>query len=86
MKMLAKRMSLVVGQLISANQYGFMKGRLASESILVVNEVCHSLKMEKSLGLILKIDFEKAFDSVDRAFLSQILGKFGFGAKYLTRS
>lgn len=50
MKLMAERVNVVLGKLISANQFGFMKGKLASESILVVNEVCHSLKMGELPG------------------------------------
>lgn len=82
-KLLAERVNPMLGKLVCANQFGFMKGRMASESILVVNEVCHSLKIGKALGLIFKIDFEKAFDSVNCDFLAQALEKFGFGSKFV---
>lgn len=60
-----------------------MRGRQASESILIVNEVCHSLKGEKTKGLILKLDFEKAFDSVNWEFLFQAFKRFGLGSKMI---
>ena len=38
----------------------------------------------KELGLILQIDFEKAFDSVEWNFLIQTLIQFGFGNDFVS--
>lgn len=66
-------------KLISPNQTGFLKGRQISEGILISNEIIHSIKNKQSEGIILKLDFEKAFDSVDWDFLWGALEGFGFG-------
>lgn len=79
MKMLTEAIGVFMNKLIGENQYGFMKGRQVSESISIVNVVCHSLSIGKAIGLILKIDFEKAFNSVNWSFLTQALAQFGFG-------
>lgn len=42
-----------------------MKDRQISEEILITNEIVHSIKKKEMDGLILKLDFEKTFDSVD---------------------
>jgi len=39
-------------------------------------------KLEKIPGIMLAIDFEKAFDTVNRRFMINILKKFGFGSIY----
>lgn len=41
-KLITERLSLYNNKLIGGSQYGFMRGRQVSESILIVNEVCHS--------------------------------------------
>lgn len=64
-KVLATRMEKLSDKLFEGNQYGFIKGRQTAESILIVNEVAHLLKTQKESGIILKLDFEKAFDSVN---------------------
>lgn len=48
MKILAERISPHMNKLVGQNQFGFMKGRQASESILIVNEVCHSMSKRKA--------------------------------------
>ena len=37
-------------------------------------------------GLILLVDFEKAFDSLSWKFIHEILPKFNFGPKFINRS
>lgn len=46
-KILANRLQGVMEKLISSSQSGFMKNRLISESILMVNEIEHSMKSGK---------------------------------------
>lgn len=43
-----------------------MKGRNITERILITNEIMHSIKKKKeTYDIVLKLDFEMAFDSVD---------------------
>lgn len=65
MKLLSSRLSQYMNVLIGDLQSGFMKGRQAAESIMVVKEIAHSIQAGRGKGLILKLDFEKAFDSVN---------------------
>lgn len=51
-------------RLIVENQFGFMKGRMVADSILIANEICHSILSGNAGGLVLKIDFDKAFDTI----------------------
>lgn len=67
-KMLAERLKRVLLHLISDTQSGFMRGRQISDGILLASEVVSSLKANKSHSLILKIDFKKAFDTVNWSF------------------
>lgn len=64
-KVLASRLSSVMTKVVSDNQSAFIKGRQISDCILITSEVFQALKSRKSRGLIFKIDFEKAFDSVN---------------------
>lgn len=82
-KMLASRLSNVIGSLVSEVQTGFIKGRLITDGILIVSEVINSMKAGHCDGLILKLDFEKAFDSVDWSFLLQLLDKFNFSKDWI---
>jgi hypothetical protein len=58
---------------IRPNQTGFIKGRNILEGVVIVHEVVHELRRSRGKGLILKIDFEKAYDRVRWEFLSQVM-------------
>ena len=52
------------------------------DGVLVANETIDFLKRSKKRGLIFKVDFEKAYDSVEWAFLLDGLENMGFGVKW----
>jgi hypothetical protein len=57
----------------SVNQSAFIKGRFILESVVTAHEVLHSIVHEKEQGLVLKLDYEKAFDKVSLDFLLDLL-------------
>jgi len=64
-KVLATRLSKVMNLIISGAQSGFLKGRYLVDGVLVVNEVVDLAYRAKRVCLILKVDFKKAYDSMD---------------------
>ena len=74
-KVLTNRLGMIMGQLTSINQTAFIKGRYILESVVTAHEVIHSVVQSKSQGLILKLDYEKAFDKVSLDFLLDLLEK-----------
>ncbi|WJX66218.1 hypothetical protein P8452_50797 [Trifolium repens] len=81
-KVLAVRLGVVMDSLISKNQSTFIKGRFLADGVVVLNEVVDYAKRSNKECLILKVDFEKAYDSVSWDFLDYMLGRFGFGLKW----
>ncbi|GKA04369.1 RNA-directed DNA polymerase, eukaryota, reverse transcriptase zinc-binding domain protein [Tanacetum coccineum] len=81
-KILANRLSTVIGSCISAEQSAFVKGRNILDGPLVLNEVIDSYRKCKKELMIYKVDFEKAFDSLRWDFLDMIMDKLGFGLKW----
>ena len=49
---------------------------------LIANEVVDWWKRSGQSGLILKLDFEKAYDSVNWDCLLSMMSRFGFGARW----
>jgi len=43
----------------------------------------HELKATKNSGVILKLDFEKAYDKVDWNFLEEVLKRKGFSETWI---
>ena len=50
--------------------------------IMILHEILHETKRKKQLGIILKLDFEKAYDKVKWNFLFECLAARGFCAKW----
>ncbi|KAJ9539002.1 hypothetical protein OSB04_031735 [Centaurea solstitialis] len=81
-KVLAERLKTVVNPVISKSKTAFIKGRSILDGPLVINEILDWAKRSKNQMLIFKIDFEKAFDSLNWGFLDDILAQMGFGDRW----
>ncbi|KAK0601643.1 hypothetical protein LWI29_026061 [Acer saccharum] len=71
-----------MNSVIGENQMAFVRGRQIMDSFVVAEEIIHSWRKDKEGGLLVKLDFEKAYDSVDHSFLDFILEEMGFGARW----
>jgi hypothetical protein len=80
-KVLTNRLVSVAQRVVGKNQTDFIKGRNILEGVVVLHEVIHELHSSKQKGLILKIDFEKAYDRVRWSFLEQVMIGKGFPPK-----
>lgn len=83
-KILALRLGRVMHNLVSSTQSGFIKGRQSGDSILIASEVIQSLKAKSTRGLVLKLDFEKAFDTISWDFWFSLLKKFNFDDRWVS--
>ena len=62
-KTLARRMANVLPQIIHNDQSGFLKGRYIGEGVRFIEDLIESYYTDNKPGIILQLDFEKAFDS-----------------------
>ncbi|XP_017974454.1 PREDICTED: uncharacterized protein LOC18601081 [Theobroma cacao] len=81
-KIFVNRIKVVIGDVVGNNQFAFVKGRQLIDAVLVANELIDLIKKEKTEGLILKVDFEKAYDYINWGFLDFIMAKMGFHEKW----
>ena len=66
-------------KLISHDQTGFIKDRFIGENLRLVDSVIKYTAAKDIPGLLLFLDFEKAFDSLEWPFIHKTLEHFGFG-------
>nr|GEV49786.1 RNA-directed DNA polymerase, eukaryota [Tanacetum cinerariifolium] len=77
-KILANRLSTVIGSCVSSEQTTFIKGRNILDGPFILNEVIEWHHKRKKELMVFKVDFEKAFDSVRWDFLDLVMEKLGF--------
>ena len=82
-KVLAGRIKNVLSSVIDECQSAFLKNRGILDSVLLANEVVEDLRREGKSGLCLKVDFEKAYDSVRWEFLYDMLNRMGFDSRWV---
>ena len=58
----------MVGRVVSKFQIAFIPGRNILEGVVILQEVMHELKDKKTSGVIIKLDFEKAYDRANCNF------------------
>ena len=78
-KTLAKRIETVLPKLVYSDQTGFMKARYIGENIRLINDVMEYTLSERIGGVLVSLNFKKAFDPLEWQFLKRILELFNFG-------
>ena len=52
--------------------------------MLIANELVNSTLRRKKQGMVCKLDIEKAYDSISREFLYQVMERMGFDSRWLS--
>ena len=79
---IANRLKKVLNTIISTTQNGFISGRQISNCTRLIYDIMQVAEEKKLPGLLMLIDFEKAFDSLSWDFLYNSLDFFGFSANF----
>nr|TKS07847.1 hypothetical protein D5086_0000108870 [Populus alba] len=83
-KILASRFAQVLHEMVSPMQNAFLGGRYMSDNINLVQELLRQYcRKRSSPRCLLKVDFKKAFDSVQWDFLESLLCHIGFPAHFV---
>jgi len=71
--LLLNRIQLIFEKILRRNQNGFRKGRSTVGQILTVRRILEGVRSKKLPIVLLLVDFSKAFDSINREKINQIL-------------
>ena len=78
-KLLSNRLCKVLPHIINEDQTGYIKGRFIGCNIRQIEDAIIFTDLNNTPGIILTIDFEKAFDSINWNFIDKALDAFNFG-------
>lgn len=85
-KVLANRIKLVIGSLVSPFQNGFLPGRVITDNISIAQELTHFVRNKKQGSdyfASIKLDMSKDFDRIRWDFLEQVLHLYGFPSHWI---
>ncbi|KAK3206976.1 hypothetical protein Dsin_021022 [Dipteronia sinensis] len=64
-KILANRLKGIMDSIIGENQMEFVKNCQIMDNFVIAEEIIHTWKLDAEGVLVVKLDFEKAYDTVD---------------------
>ena len=76
---IANRLKTVLDKLISPDQTGFIANRFIGENTRLTYDIMQYAEEQNIPGMLLLVDFEKAFDSLSFKFIDNTLQFFNFG-------
>lgn len=86
-KLLVRRMAPLMHSIIDPAQSAFLKGRSSTDNIILIREVLHTMHAHRRFKrhILIKLDIEKAFDSVSRSAIIAIMESMGFPIEFCYR-
>ena len=78
-KVIARRLEKVLALLINPDQTGFIKGRYIGQNIRLINDILEQTKLQNVPGILLQLDFRKAFDTIEWELIQRTIALFNFG-------
>lgn len=75
--MLTRRLKRVIGSIVANTQSTFILNRNILDEVVIIDEVVDWAKRRNRKGIVFKIDFEKAYDSVKWSFIEYMMRRFG---------
>ena len=82
-KSLANRLKKILPSIIHTDQSGYVKNRNIAFALRTIQDTIDITNRDDLNGLLLFIDYQKAFDSVSHRFLFDVLKKKNFGEEFI---
>ena len=83
-KAISLRLAKVLSSIVDPDQTCSIPGRSIFSNLTLLRDTLAFIERTNEAGILLSLDQEKAFDRVDRTFLSNLLELFGFGPWFRT--
>ena len=81
-KLLANRLSSHLNTLISKCQSAFIKHRCIQDNFLYIQNTVRRFHKMKMPTLFMKLDIQKAFDTINWSYMLEVLQALGFGPRW----
>lgn len=81
-KLLATRFAKVISTIVNICQTGFMPGKSTDTNLRRLITHLQLLPTDSETRIVVSIDIEKAFNSVDWTYMFKVLEAMGFGPQY----
>ena len=78
-KTIARRIEKVLPLLVCSNHSGFVKGRYMGQNMRLIKDILERTKLQAIPGILLQLDFQKAFDTIEWKFIQNAIAFFNFG-------
>ena len=79
---LASRIQSVIAEIVSPDQVAYVKKRFIGTNVRLISDVFNHYNYKNEDGVMMFLDFKKAFDSIEWDFIFSALDKFQFGEQF----
>lgn len=73
----------VIGSIVGPDQSAYIQSCFIGTNARLINDIMEYFNRFNTIGLILFLDFEKAFDTVEWTFIFETLKSFNFGNSFI---
>ena len=80
---IANRLKTTLPSLINEDQTGFISGRFIGENTRMIYDTIDYCETFQKEGILIILDFSKAFDTIEWPFIEYTLNLFNFGDKFI---
>jgi len=78
-KVISNRIKTHLPKLINCDQTGFVRGRYIGQNIDILLQIIENAENTDTPGIILGVDYAKAFDQLSWEYMVKVLGRYQFG-------
>ena len=82
-RLLASRLGRALTPIIDKQQTAFLPDRCIGENIMLLQLLPHALRAQGRSAVAVFCDFRKAYDTIDRTFLWNVMARLGVGGAFL---